>query len=94
MPTELMQRFSRKQWKDCCGKGCKKCEIAQTYIGEHGKKKGLDLLNDDRDAATKGKAVKKGKAKDGKVKLKDAKAGGKVTTAKAKAKDGKKSKKS
>ncbi len=94
MPTELMQRFSRKQWKDCCGKGCKKCEIAQTYIGEHGKKKGLDLLNDDRAAAKKGKAVKKGKAKDGKAKLKDAKAGDKATTAKAKAKDGKKSKKS
>ena len=59
MPTELMERFSRKQWKDCCGKGCKKCEIAQAYIGEYGKKKGLELLNEDRAAAKKGKAPKK-----------------------------------
>ena len=50
MATELIERFSRKQWKDCCGKGCKKCEIAQAYIGEHGKKKGLELLNEDRAA--------------------------------------------
>jgi len=74
MPTGLMERFARKQWKDCCGKGCKKCEIAQAYIGEHGKKKGLELLNEDRAAAKKGKAPKKGvkaKAKagaDGKAK--------------------------
>lgn len=59
MPTELAGRFSRRQWKDCCGKGCKKCEIAQTYIGEYGKKKGLALLNDDRDAVKKGKALTK-----------------------------------
>jgi hypothetical protein len=72
MPTELSERFSRKQWKDCCGKGCKKCEIAQAYMGEHGKKKGLELLNEDRAAVKKGKAPKKGaKAKagaDGKTK--------------------------
>jgi hypothetical protein len=71
MPTELMQRFSRKQWKGCCGSGCKKCAIAQAYIGEYGKKKGLDLLNEDREAAKKGKAVKKG---DGKAKKGDGKA--------------------
>jgi hypothetical protein len=59
MPTELIERFSRKQWKDCCGKGCKKCEIAQAYMGEYGKKKGLELLNEDRAAAKKGKAPKK-----------------------------------
>ena len=43
MPTELSERFSRKQFKDCCGKGCKKCEIAQTYIGVYGKTKGLEI---------------------------------------------------
>ena len=59
MPTELVERFSRKQWKDCCGKGCKKCEIAQAYIGEYGKKKGLELQNEDRVVGKKRKASKK-----------------------------------
>jgi hypothetical protein len=68
MPTELMARFSRKQWKDCCGTGCKKCEIAQTYIGEYGKKKGLALLNEDRAVAKKGKGAKKATAKAGDAK--------------------------
>jgi len=66
MPTELIERFSRKQFKGCCGKGCKKCEIAQAYIGEYGKKKGLELLNEDRAAAKKGKAPKKAAKADGK----------------------------
>jgi hypothetical protein len=83
MPTDLMERFTRKQWKDCCGKGCKKCEIAQAYIGEHGKKKGLELLNEDRAAVKKGKTAKKG---DGKGKKGD----GKGKKAKAAAKGGKK----
>jgi len=79
MPTDLVDRFTRKQWKDCCGKGCKKCEIAQTYIGEFGKKRGLELLNEDRATVKKGKAKAGGKKK--------AKAG------KKKAKAGKKTKK-
>ena len=76
MPTELSERFSRKQWKDCCGKGCKKCEIAQAYIGEHGKKKGLELLNEERAAVKKGKPPKKA-AKAGGTKGKKKSAGGK-----------------
>ena len=61
--TKLKKKFGRKQWKDCCGKGCKKCEIAQTYTAEYGRKEGLEKLNADR------KAVKKrGKAKKKKVK--------------------------
>ena len=64
--TQLKNEFSRKQWKDCCGKGCKKCEIANAYIGEHGKKKGLEKLNEDRAALKKakkgGKKAKKAKA--------------------------------
>jgi hypothetical protein len=44
---ELSAKFSRKRWKDCCGKGCTKCEIAKTYIGVYGKKKGLAKLNED-----------------------------------------------
>ncbi len=63
--AELKERFSRKQWKDCCGKGCKKCEIAQAYIGEYGKKDGLEKLNEDRAAVKKakkgGKKAKKAK---------------------------------
>jgi len=59
MPAELRERFSRKEWKDCCGKGCKKCDIAQAYIGEYGKKEGLDRLNDDRKAVKAGKASAK-----------------------------------
>ncbi len=68
--TKLKNEFSRKEWKDCCGKGCKKCEIAQAYVAEYGSRKdGLEKLNADRDAVkrggkTKGKKGKKsGKAK-------------------------------
>jgi hypothetical protein len=66
---DLKKKFSRSDWKDCCGKGCKKCEIAQTYIGVYGKAKGLEKLNEDRaEMRTKGKSHKlKGhKKKDGK----------------------------
>jgi hypothetical protein len=52
---ELKERFTRKQWKDCCGKGCKKCEIARAYVDEYGKKDGIDRLNDDRVALKKAK---------------------------------------
>ena len=45
---ELKTDFKRKTWKDCCGKGCKKCEIAQAYTGEFGRKEGLEKLNADR----------------------------------------------
>ncbi len=53
--AKLRNRFSRKQWKDCCGKGCKKCEIAQAYTGEHGRDKGLKKLNADRAAVKRAK---------------------------------------
>ena len=62
--TKLRNEFSRKQWKDCCGKGCRKCEIAQAYIGEYGRSDGLAKLNHDRDAVKRGGGkAKKGKAK-------------------------------
>lgn len=68
--AELKEKFSRKQWKGCCGKGCKKCEIAQTYIGVYGRSKGLERLNEDRKVmqAGKGGAKKAGKGKGGKKK--------------------------
>jgi hypothetical protein len=59
-----MHEFGRKQWKDCCGKGCKKCAIAQAYIREYGRKEGLAKLNADRDAVRKD--GKKASKKDGK----------------------------
>ena len=71
--SDLTEKFSRKEWKGCCGKGCKKCEIAQTYIGVYGRGKGLEKLNDDRKAllaksAGKKKGKKAGKGKKGKKK--------------------------
>jgi hypothetical protein len=64
--TKLKDEFSRKEWKDCCGKGCRKCEIAQAYTGKYGREEGLEKLNTDRAAVKKGgkkKAGKGGKAK-------------------------------
>ena len=72
--TKLKNEFSRKEWKDCCGKGCKKCEIAQAYIAEYGDRKtGLEKLNADRDAVKKGgktKGKKSGKKSGKKAKKK------------------------
>jgi hypothetical protein len=64
---ELMTKFSRSKWKDCCGKGCKKCEMAQAYIEAYGRAKGLERLNEDR-AVMQGKKshkLKGGKKKGG-----------------------------
>ena len=59
---DLKKKFSHKEWKDCCGKGCKKCKIAQTYIGVYGKKKGLDKLSEDRAVMHSKKASSKKKS--------------------------------
>ena len=66
---ELRKKFSGSEWKDCCGKGCKKCEIAQAYIKEYGSRaKGLEKLNEDRAVmrAKKSHKLKGGKKKAGK----------------------------
>ncbi len=71
--TKLKNEFSRKEWKGCCGGGCKKCEIAQAYIAEYGERKlGLQKLNADRAAVKKsgGKGAKKKGKKSGKAKKK------------------------
>jgi len=60
---DLKKKFTRKEWKDCCGKGCKKCALAQTYIGVYGKGKGLDKLNEDRTEMRAKKSSKKKSAK-------------------------------
>jgi general stress protein YciG len=70
----LKHEFTAKEWKGCCGKGCKKCEIAQTYIGKYGRSEGLEKLSADRDAMKK-VAKKGGKTRGGKKsKAKKAKA--------------------
>jgi len=65
--TKLKHEFSRKEWKGCCGKGCKKCQLAQAYIAEYGsRREGLEKLNADREAVKKGgktKGTKGGKKK-------------------------------
>ncbi len=68
--TKLKNEFSRKEWKDCCGKGCKKCEIVQAYVAEYGDRKvGLAKLNADRDAVKKS-GKKGGKTKGSKARKK------------------------
>jgi hypothetical protein len=38
--AKFRERFSKKQWSKCCGKGCGKCEIYNAYLDEYGKKAG------------------------------------------------------
>jgi hypothetical protein len=57
--ADLKKRFTRKEWKGCCGSGCKKCAIAQAYIGEYGRSKGLEKLNEDRKEMRSKKSRKK-----------------------------------
>jgi hypothetical protein len=63
----VTSEFSRKEWKDCCGKGCKKCAIAKAYIGAHGRSARLKQLTEDRKTVL---AKKNGKKKSGKAKSK------------------------
>lgn len=65
--TKLRTAFKPKQWKGCCGKGCKNCEIARAYIANYGRSEGLEKLRADRGAmkkaAGKAKGGKKSKSK-------------------------------
>ena len=38
--TKLRNEFPKKDWKHCCGKGCKKCDIHNAYLDAYGKKEG------------------------------------------------------
>jgi hypothetical protein len=67
--SKLENDFTPKEWKGCCGKGCKKCEIAQAYIAKYGRSEGLEKLNADRDAMKK-QAKKGGKTRGSKSKAK------------------------
>jgi hypothetical protein len=44
----IRDQFTKKERKDCCGGGCKKCKIAAAYIEEYGKEKGLKKLKKDQ----------------------------------------------
>ena len=65
--SKLKDDYTPKQWKSCCGKGCKKCDIAQAYIARYGRAEGLERLSVDR--AKMQKPTKKGPKK-GKKKVK------------------------
>ena len=57
MSTELKERFSRKQWKGCCGRAARSARSPRP-TREHEKEEGSSrLLNEGREAATKGKAT-------------------------------------
>ena len=72
--TKLRNEFTPKEWKGCCGKGCRKCEIAQAYIAKYeSRAEGLKKLNADR-AAVKKDAKKGGKIRGGKKGKKKVKA--------------------
>lgn len=44
----IKDQFTKKEWKDCCGGGCKKCKIAAAYIDAYGKDKGLKKLKKEK----------------------------------------------
>jgi hypothetical protein len=45
--SKFRDQWSKKEWKKCCGKGCKKCDIANAYIDEYGSKAGQKKLKKD-----------------------------------------------
>jgi len=47
--TKFREQFTRKQWKKCCGKGCKKCDVHNAYLDEFGKKAGEKRFDKDHD---------------------------------------------
>ena len=36
--AKFRKKFSNSAWRDCCGKFCDDCKIADAYIKEYGKK--------------------------------------------------------
>ncbi len=45
--AKLRKKFSNSAWRDCCGKICDDCKIADAYIKEYGKNKGEKKLKRD-----------------------------------------------
>jgi hypothetical protein len=47
--AKLRDEFPKKDWKHCCGKGCKKCAIHNAYLDAYGKKEGEKKFAKDHD---------------------------------------------
>jgi hypothetical protein len=47
--TKLRDDFTKKDWKNCCGKGCKKCTVHSAYLDAYGKKEGEKKFAKDYD---------------------------------------------
>jgi len=47
--AKFREQFTEKQWKKCCGKGCKKCDIHNAYLAVYGKKQGERKFQKDHD---------------------------------------------
>ena len=47
--AKFREQFSKKEWKKCCGKGCKKCDVHNAYLDEFGKKAGWKKFQKDHD---------------------------------------------
>ena len=47
--AKLRNEFGKKEWKKCCGSGCKKCGIFNAYLDEYGKKEGKKRFKKDHD---------------------------------------------
>jgi hypothetical protein len=45
--TKFRKKFSKRAWRDCCGKICDDCKIADAYIKEYGKNNGKKKLKSD-----------------------------------------------
>ena len=45
--AKFRKKFSNSAWRDCCGKICDDCKIADAYIKEYGKNKGKKKLKRD-----------------------------------------------
>jgi hypothetical protein len=45
--AKLRKKFSKSAWKDCCGKFCDDCKIAEAYAKEYGKRDGEKKLKRD-----------------------------------------------
>jgi phage-related protein len=54
--VKLRKKFSKSAWRDCCGKLCDDCKIAEAYIKEYGEYKGIKRLK--RDPKKIGKIIK------------------------------------
>jgi hypothetical protein len=46
--SKLRIKFTSKEWEQCCGSFCKKCEIAKAFDKKYGEKKGAKKLKEDK----------------------------------------------